>query len=294
MIERCPVCGNHEFIKLHNCKDYTVSGQSFIIVTCGRCGTAITQDAPAQAEIGPYYQSENYISHSDSKTGLFNQLYHTARNFMLRSKCNLVRKVTGRKMGRLLDIGCGTGYFLHTMQKAGWQTTGIEADPGARAYAQQKFGLEVQAPEAMSTLPDAAFQAVSLWHVLEHVHDLEGYLQQIARVLDPKGALLIAVPNYQSTDAQHYGAHWAGWDVPRHLWHFSPQSMETLLAKYDFSLMDKRTMPFDPFYVSLLSEKYRQNSLGFLSGTWQGLRSLVLGWADVNRSSSVIYVFLKT
>jgi 2-polyprenyl-3-methyl-5-hydroxy-6-metoxy-1,4-benzoquinol methylase len=294
MVKQCPVCGNNQFKNVHVCKDYTVSGQSFVIVRCTQCHTAITQDAPSQAEIGPFYQSEDYISHSDSKAGLFNQLYHAARNLMLRRKRKLVERVTGRKMGNLLDIGSGTGYFMAAMKKAGWQTTGIEADGGARQYAQQKFQLDVQPPEALASLPSEAFQAITLWHVLEHIHDLDGYLAQISRVLHPKGALLIAVPNYQSSDAQHYGAHWAGWDVPRHLWHFSPKSMETLLARHEFSLLDKRIMPFDPFYVSLLSEKYRQNSLAPLAGAWQGLLSLVSGLANVDRSSSVIYVFLKT
>jgi 2-polyprenyl-3-methyl-5-hydroxy-6-metoxy-1,4-benzoquinol methylase len=294
MVTTCPVCGHRDFRHLHTCKDYTVSGQSFAVVLCQHCGTALTQNAPGPDQIGPYYQSEDYISHSDTKAGLFNGLYHAARRIMLRQKRELVQRVVGRKAGNLLDVGCGTGYFLATMQRAGWQATGVEADAGARAYAHQKFGLQVLAPEALATLPEGEYQAVTLWHVMEHLHDLDGYLRQMARVLHPNGALVIAVPNHQSTDAQHYGADWAGWDVPRHLWHFSPKSMEILLAKYEFSLMDKRTMPFDPFYVSLLSEKYRQSSLAPVRGAWQGLRSLVAGLAQVDQSSSVIYVFLRT
>jgi ubiquinone/menaquinone biosynthesis C-methylase UbiE len=293
MVDVCPVCAHPTFHKYLICRDYTVSQREFTLVQCAQCGFVLTQNAPPAAEIGPYYQAASYLSHSDRKEGLFDRLYHWARARMLHTKRKLVQKVTGKKTGRLLDVGSGTGYFLHTMQAAGWEVAGIEANEAARASTQRKFGLAVQAPEALPQLPPEGYHAITLWHVLEHVHDLNGYLQQLYRLLHPKGALVIAVPNHQSLDAQHYGPHWAGYDVPRHLWHFAPATLERLLARHGFALLTRQTMPFDPLYVALLSEKYRQSPLGLLRGLFWGGLSLLTGFWQVKRSSSVIYVFLK-
>ncbi|MCU0450341.1 MAG: class I SAM-dependent methyltransferase [Bernardetiaceae bacterium] len=169
----------------------------------------------------------------------------------------------------------------------------MEADQAARASTERKFGIQPLAPAALAQLPTEGYHAITLWHVLEHVHDLDGYLGQMLRLLDPKGALVIAVPNHQSLDARHYGPHWAGYDVPRHLWHFAPATLERLLTRHGFALLTKQTMPFDPLYVSLLSERYRKNPLGPVAGLFWGGLSLLVGLGQVNRSSSVIYVFLK-
>lgn len=290
---QCPVCGNAQLSPFLICKDYTVSSEKFEISYCKKCNTGITQSVPDQASIGVYYQSENYISHSDTKEGLINRLYHIARNLMLASKRNTVVAHTRLAKGSLLDIGSGTGYFLNTMKQNQWEVTGIEADENAKNFSQKQFGLNVFAPEELHKLPQHQFDAITLWHVLEHLHDLNGTWEAFVRLLKPSGVLLIAVPNHQSYDAQHYQQYWAAYDVPRHLWHFSPKSLEVLAQKHNFQIITKKIMPFDPFYIALMSEKYKGNKLGLIAGAWHGGMALLKSIIDVNKSSSVIYVLKK-
>jgi 2-polyprenyl-3-methyl-5-hydroxy-6-metoxy-1,4-benzoquinol methylase len=287
---QCPVCGNAPLSSFLNCKDYTVSAENFAISYCQNCKTGITQAAPDQENIGKYYQSDSYISHSNTKEGLVNRLYHIARNFMLGSKKNTVTKYAKLSKGKLLDIGSGTGYFLNAMKESAWEVMGIEADENARKFSEKQFALTVFLPEKINQLPDNQFDAITLWHVLEHLHDLGGTWKHLARLLKDTGVLLIAVPNHQSYDAKHYQAFWAAYDVPRHLWHFSPKSIETLAQEHGFQIVAKKIMPFDPFYIALLSEKYKGSSLGLLAGAWHGGLALLQGLLNVDKSSSVIYV----
>ncbi len=289
----CPICSNKKLTPFLVCKDYTVSGEKFEIMYCKQCNTGLTQRIPDQESIGEYYKSESYISHSDTKKGLINRLYHFARNFMLKSKHQLVGKATKLQQGTLLDIGSGTGYFLEMMKRKKWQVKGIEADEIARNFSQQQFGLEVLPPSQLSKLTDSQFDAITLWHVLEHLHDLNGTWQQFQRLLKNTGLLFIAVPNHKSYDAAHYQEHWAAYDVPRHLWHFSPDSLATLAQNHGFQIIEKKIMPFDPFYIALLSEKYSGNSLGLIRGAFHGLIALIKGLQNVDKSSSVIYVLKK-
>ena len=289
----CPVCASTQIVTLFVCKDYTVSGEEFTIQQCQQCYTAFTQNAPTASTIGNYYQSENYISHSNTRKGLINKVYHVARGFMLKQKKALVEKITQKTNGKLLDIGCGTGYFLNQMQDT-WQTIGIETDPKARSFAQNQFNLQVFPPEDLAQLTEKTFDVISLWHVLEHLHDLEQTWKSFDLLLKTDGVLFIAVPNYTSVDAQHYGAAWAAWDVPRHLWHFSPNSISFLAKKYNFEVVAQRTMPLDSFYVSLLTERYKGNPLALLSGFWQGFRSWLAALVVTNRSSSVIYILKRS
>ena len=291
--QQCPVCGNASLSPFLNCKDYTVSSENFDINYCTNCQTGITQAAPDQENIGKYYQSENYISHTDTKEGLVNRLYHVARSFMLNSKKNTVTYYTKLSKGKLLDIGSGTGYFLNKMKETAWEVKGIEADEGARNFSEKQFFLSVFSPEKLNLLIDNQFDAITLWHVLEHLHNLQGTWEIFGKLLKDSGVLFIAVPNHQSYDAQHYQEFWAAYDVPRHLWHFSPKSLEVLAQKHGFQIIAKKTMPFDPFYIALLSEKYKGNSLGLLAGAWHGGIALLKAIFNVNLSSSVIYVLKK-
>lgn len=289
----CPDCTGEHFAAFHTCRDYTVSSELFTLARCRQCQMVITQHPPDSESIGNYYKSANYVSHSDTKQGLFFRLYHLARRWMLQFKRKLVEKYSGKTNGQLLDWGCGTGYFLSAMRQAGWQVQGIEADSDARRYAQQKFNLSVIANDEIEQLADNQYDCISFWHVLEHLHDLRGTLSDVRRLLAPQGIVVIALPNQQSYDAWYYGKYWAAWDVPRHLWHFAPQNIERLMAANGFELLYKKTMPFDPFYVSLLSEKYREKPLWFINGALQGFISLIKGYLNVNRSSSVIYIFSR-
>ena len=290
-IKKCPACGNEELAEFGVVKDHSVSKEEFQLVKCPSCGLRITQDQPDIDSIGPYYASEDYISHSDTKKGVVNSLYHKVRNHMLTQKQRLVEKYSSR--GSLLDIGTGTGYFINHMKLAGWDVLGLEPDEGARAHALKEFGLTVQDIDTMGSLESGAYDAITMWHVMEHVHNLNEHVAELQRLLDDDGVLVIAVPNPLSADANHYGKYWAAYDVPRHLWHFSPKSMVSLLANHGFEVVHTQGMPFDAFYVSLLSEKYRGKSLGLVRGAIAGASTNIQAASKRDKASSLIYVARK-
>ncbi len=289
----CPLCGSSNIREVLTAQDYTVSGEKFDIWHCGHCAGRFTQNVPSSGRIGRYYQSQEYISHSETRKGLINRLYHSVRKITLRSKHNWVKAATGLKNGNLLDIGSGTGAFLHYMQQNGWKATGLEPDEQARGNALSLYKVEAQPVEQLFSLPAGSYDAITMWHVLEHVHEVHAYLQQIYTLLKPGGALLIAVPNYTSPDAEHYGPYWAAYDVPRHLYHFSPTAMEQLLAQHHLSIVKKHPMVFDAFYVSLLSEKYKTGRNRMLMGAINGFRSYRKGLKDTDRCSSIVYEIKK-
>ena len=210
---------------------------------------------------------------------------------MLKKKYQWVTGTTGKQIGVLADIGAGTGHFAKYMQDHGWQVTGLEPDETARKVALEKLDLKLLPLENLASLPPHSFDVITLWHVLEHVQDLDGYLEHFRTILAPEGVLIIAVPNHTSVDARHYKLQWAAYDVPRHLWHFSPASMEKLLDKHGFRITGKKAMPLDGFYVSMLSEKYRENQvLGTITAFITGWRSYRAGKKAVDKASSIIYI----
>jgi 2-polyprenyl-3-methyl-5-hydroxy-6-metoxy-1,4-benzoquinol methylase len=289
----CPNCGNKNISFVLSAKDYTVSQEQFEIWECKNCTQRFTQNIPGKESIGKYYQSENYISHSDTSKGLINNLYHKVRKRTLFQKQKLIEKTTGKKVGNLLDIGAGTGAFLHTMRMANWNITGLEPDESARKKALELYDLRLKKTEEFVCLPAESFDAITMWHVLEHVHDLHEYIQQLKLLLKTGGRIFIAVPNYTSYDAQHYKEFWAAYDVPRHLYHFSPESMETLIESHQMKVEKMRPMWYDSVYVSMLSEQYKTgkshpaNALIF--GIFSNLKTLV----DTRKCSSIIYIIRK-
>jgi SAM-dependent methyltransferase len=289
----CPACQSPSVYPVLSAKDHTVSQGVFEICHCGDCTLRFTQDIPSVQDIGPYYRSAEYVSHSDTQKGFINQLYHRVRNHTLQTKRKLIQRVTGIQAGWLLDVGAGTGAFAHTMQQAGWKVTGLEPDALARSNAEQKHGLKLLSAEELYHLPAEQFDAITLWHVLEHVHDLHGYLDKFYSVLKPGGKLVIAVPNYTSHDAAIYQSYWAAYDVPRHLYHFSPKAMGQLGTAKGFVFEGIKPMWFDSFYVAMLSEKYRNGKGNILSAIWNGMASNLKALADKGKCSSVIYIFSK-
>lgn len=257
---------------------------------CTSCCLRFTQDAPDQESIGGYYKSENYISHTNTSKGLINSLYQQVRKRTLKHKRKLVEKVTGVEKGYLLDLGAGTGAFAKEMITAGWQVTGLEPDQQARKIAADEFGMELKDLEDLFDLPASAFDAVTLWHVLEHVHELHKYMETLRSLLKPAGKLFIAVPNYTSLDAGVYKECWAAYDVPRHLYHFSPQSMKILVEKHSMKIEKQLPMWYDSFYVSMLSSKYKKGKANFAGAFIQGLRSNLKALRDESKCSSIIYV----
>ncbi len=287
---QCPVCAAENFHNVISAKDYTVSQQQFQIMECDNCHLRFTNDVPGQAEIGPYYKSENYISHSDTNKGIINRLYHIVRGITINGKRNTIKHFTKKNKGTILDIGCGTGVFLKSMKDAGWTVTGLEPDAGARKIANESNGINASGPEKLFEFSPHSFDTITLWHVLEHVHELHAYIEQIKNLLVPGGYVFIAVPNYTSYDAAYYKAHWAAYDVPRHLYHFSPVSMVNLLNNHGLTLKKILPMWFDSFYVSMLSEQYRSGENNYFNAVLRACISNMEAIGNVNKCSSLIYV----
>ncbi len=289
----CPICLGKHIYPVLDAQDHTVSQSVFSIWHCKHCLFRFTQDIPSVENIGAYYQSSNYISHSNTKKGIVNRLYHLVRNYTLGSKARLVQKVTGLEKGNLLDIGAGTGAFANTMNKRGWKVTALEPDAIARNEAGKNYGLELELPARLFEFSPNSFEAITMWHVMEHVHDLVAYWRQLNKVICDKGRLIIAVPNYTAADAITYGKYWAAYDVPRHLYHFSPAAMELLADFNGFRLVATKAMWFDAYYVAMLSEQYKNGRPHLIRAFWQGLKSNYNAIFSAKKCSSVIYIFEK-
>jgi 2-polyprenyl-3-methyl-5-hydroxy-6-metoxy-1,4-benzoquinol methylase len=287
----CPNCHHQESNVVLTVKDYTVSGLFFDLHRCVQCGFIYTGNPPSKAEIGKYYKSDEYISHTDSSKGVFNKIYQLVRNFSIRQKASLISGYTKLNKGRILDYGCGTGSFLYQMKKNGWKVTGIEPDDIAQKKAAGLIDESVFSPDHLHALQEASFDAITLWHVLEHVHDLDLSLNAFKRILKTNGILVIAVPNNESFDAKHYKENWAAYDVPRHLYHFTPSSIEGILSKHGFRKIGMKPMWFDAFYVSLLSEKYKYGKMRLLSALAIAIISNLSAFLQPGKCSSQIYIY---
>ncbi len=266
-------------------KDHSVSKEIFDLYYDEELDMLITSPQPELQNLGKYYESEDYISHTDNKRSLFEKAYHFVKNIALQNKLNLINAEQPQK-GKLLDIGAGTGDFLLTAKNNGWETLGVEPSDRAKNIAKQKG---ISFVEEISTLENHSLDVITMWHVLEHVPDLEFQIQELKRLLKPTGTLIVAVPNYKSFDANHYQAFWAAFDVPIHFWHFSKKSIQLLFEKVDMKLEKILPMKFDSFYVSLLSEKYKTGKMNYLKAFLVGLKS---NWKakSTKEYSSHIYV----
>lgn len=268
-LAQCPLCKQSKFSPYLSCKDHTVSSETFQLQQCLGCGFVITSPRPDEVMMPGYYQSNNYISHTDSSSGLIDKVYQIARTVTVRWKYNIIRKHGSVKPASVLDFGCGTGAFLKYCQNKGLNTAGVEPSHIAREKAEQITG-QLIVPEL--TQIQEKFDAITLWHVLEHVYDLDATVSTLKDRLSENGTIFIAVPNLKSIDAHHYGEYWAAFDVPRHLWHFSKETMERLLNNHNLKLREMLPMPLDSFYVSMLSEKYKNGNKG-VSNLSQAIRT---------------------
>ncbi len=268
-------------------KDFLVTGESFKLMHDIDRDMLFTFPQPASDRLSEYYESEQYISHTDSGKGLLAALYQLVKKYSLRKKVRLISRINSGP-GSLADIGAGTGAFLEAAKKKGWEITGVEPNAQAReASGKRAVILE----ESVSNLEGKQFDVVTLWHVLEHMPELENTINKISNLVKPGGYLIIAVPNYNSYDARYYKNYWAAYDAPRHLWHFSRRAIKKLFeGKLDFVRF--KPMLFDSFYVSLLSEKYKNGNSFSLRAILIGLWSNVCGWRS-NEYSSHIYLFKK-
>jgi 2-polyprenyl-3-methyl-5-hydroxy-6-metoxy-1,4-benzoquinol methylase len=252
--------------------DHSVSGETFNLVYNASLHMWATHPQPSKNEMGRYYNSEAYISHTDGKRTVFERAYQIVRWFTLKHKLKLINQyATSSK--RLLDIGCGTGDFLKAAVSANWNVTGIEPNEKARVIARAKVKNDIFKPSHLNDLEHHTFDVITLWHVLEHVPDLDNYITQLKQLLHPNGVIVVAVPNYNSYDAKYYKQYWAAYDVPRHLWHFSKQSINLLGKAHGLNIIKILPMYFDAYYVSLLSEKYKRGHMNILNALRVGFVS---------------------
>jgi 2-polyprenyl-3-methyl-5-hydroxy-6-metoxy-1,4-benzoquinol methylase len=286
----CPICGNDIFKTVLNCKDYTVSKESFTLVKCQQCSFVATSPRPDNSILGKYYLSEDYISHTNEAKSLIDKVYLIARNYTLTWKRKLVIKYGSRVENKLLDYGCGTGAFLQATTQDDWKAFGVEPSKEARTEAQKVTHSKVY--ESLAEIENNTFDAITLWHVLEHVPDLNELLQKLRSILSENGTIFIAVPNHSSWDGDNYKEYWAGYDVPRHLWHFSHETMKALVENNGLKLKEIIPMKLDSFYISLLSEKYKKGNTtisGMITAFKNGLKSNILAKRN-GQYSSLIYI----
>lgn len=288
-VERCPVCNGNELSHFLQAKDYTTTGEVFSIQRCKTCELGITSPRPDQQKITQYYQSDKYISHTGGKKNITDTLYRVARNFMMRWKLKTIQDY--QATGKLLDYGCGTGEFLAFMKENGWTISGIEPSSTARIKAEKNIDTTVF--ETIGNLPHEEYDVITLWHVAEHLHQLEDTIARLKQHLKTGGVFLIAVPNYQSPDGEFYKSNWAGFDVPRHLWHFTKKSIAILLEKNGMRLDVIKPMLLDAYYISYLSEGYQKPQrlpiFNLINGIIRGLISNLKARKKTNHSS-LLYI----
>jgi len=290
---KCPACGEIEQSPFIECIDYTVSHETFSIVCCVNCQFAFTNPYPDISKLGEYYMSTDYVSHSPKAKSLIDQVYVLARKQTLKWKTRLVKIHSPANSKTLLDYGCGTGDFLHACKQNGWSVTGVEPSAIARQIAVEKTGQSISS--TIEEVQPIAFDVITLWHVLEHIPDLNRILSELRNKLAQTGTIFIAVPNRSSWDANFYKDKWAAYDVPRHLWHFRQKDMQNIMKAHSLKVVRTLPMKLDAYYVCLLSEKYRHKKLNpvtILRSAVNGLRSNMSA-RSTSEYSSLIYVIKK-
>ncbi len=269
-------------------KDHSVSGEAFELIQNSEYGFLETSPQPSSDKLPEYYESEDYISHTNSKRNLFEKAYHLVRHISLKKKLKLINSFSSKEK-KLLDVGCGTGDFLQTAKQNKWIVSGIEPNEQARTIANKKTDNSVYEIEQLLKFEPNTFDVITLWHVLEHLPNLDEHIAVFQKLLKPNGTLIIAVPNYKSYDATYYKQYWAAFDVPRHLWHFSKESISKLVSKKSMRVIKIKPMLFDAFYVSLLSEKYKSGKMNPIKSFWIGFVSNLKALKS-KEASSLIYV----
>ncbi len=292
VIKNCPVCDSSKFTKFLDSKDFFLTSEEFKIDICTNCGFKFTNPRPDKKALSKYYESIDYISHSNINKGIINKLYRFVRQFTIKNKIRLITKFVNE--GNVLDIGCGSGEFLNELKKQNWNVTGIEPNESVRKFAAENYGINALEESDLNNLEKNSFDVITLWHVLEHVFDIEERILQIKKILSKNGILIVALPNPDSLDAKIYGKYWAAYDLPRHLYHFNKATVERLFNKYGFSIIKLKPMFFDSFYVSMLSEKYKTGKVNYPKAFFNGLKSNLFAAFNNKNYSSIIYILNYT
>lgn len=271
------------------CIDYSVSNEQFELLYNKEKDMFETKPKPNKENLANYYQSEAYISHTDSDKTIIEKLYKFVKSFTIKSKVNLIQKLNTEEKN-LLDIGCGTGDFLVEALKKSWIVTGVEPSIKAKKLAGKKLNCQSQIFSDIDEIKNSTFDVITLWHVLEHVYDLDLFLKKIKELLKPNGIIIVAVPNFKSYDAKYYKQYWAAYDVPRHLWHFSKEAIKSIFFEINMQVVQVLPMYFDSFYVSLLSEKYKTGKTRFVNGFFIGLLSNITALYSKQFSSQIFII----
>lgn len=286
ILDRCPVCHSDKINHIITAKDFLVSSEEFPISGCQECGLRFTNPRPDDSQLARYYDSNEYISHSDEGSTLVGILYKIARTFTLRRKRKLIEKLSKNK--RLLDVGCGTGHFLNYCQEYGWLINGVEPNEMARKQAEAKTNIIIQ--KNLSEIVNTSYEVITLWHVLEHLPNLEQTMNQLKSLLAPGGVLIIAVPNFEAYEASVFKEFWAAYDVPRHLYHFNRNAVERLANNHGLKIAIIYPMKLDSYYISLLSNKHKTNSSKYVNSFITGLLSNIYALKSKNYSSLIYQI----
>ena len=273
------------------CVDYTVSRETFTLLLDSKTNLLVTSPRPPIDRLSSYYESEEYISHTDSKRSMMDKVYQVIKNYSIKKKVKMINDLSSNK-GRILDIGCGTGDLLSACESNGWEIMGVEPSAKARELALKKITSNDQLVANLDDLSNngiTKYDVITMFHVLEHVPNLLEYITQLKQLLTKDGCLIVAVPNYNSYDAGYYKEFWAAYDVPRHLWHFSQKSIRYIFGQHNFIVENVRPLIFDSFYVSLLSEKYKTGKSNLIRAFKTGLLPNLKA-SKTGEYSSLIYI----
>jgi 2-polyprenyl-3-methyl-5-hydroxy-6-metoxy-1,4-benzoquinol methylase len=288
-LNQCPLCDGTKIVETITAKDHLVSGESFRIYHCHSCDLKFTNPRPDDNGLANYYNSDEYISHTNEGSSLVNRLYKVARKFTLNRKRQLIDRLGRNK--KMLDIGCGTGHFISICQRHGWQVTGVEPNIIARRQAVENTNGKIH--ETISQVNDSPYDVITLWHVLEHLPNLKEVITQLKSLLTKNGVLIIAVPNHEAYESTIFKEYWAAYDVPRHLYHFNRQALYYLTEKNGLKIVKTYPMWLDSFYISLLSNKYQYNRNRYVHSFITGLLSNIYAINSKNYSS-LIYLIEKS
>lgn len=290
-LNECPICGSIEKELFLSANDYFLTGKNFTIEECKQCAFRFTNPRPTSDELPSYYESKDYISHSSEKKGILSYVYQQARKYSLAQKYKLIQQYPAHS--KILDYGCGTGDFLNYCKTHNWDATGIEPNPHAREQAVHNHKLHVEDEAFVNHLPPSSFDVITLWHVLEHLPLLKERTTALVNALKPGGLLIIALPNPDSWDAKHYQNFWAAYDLPRHLYHFNPETLKRFARDFPVQFLSQHPMKLDAYYISLLSEKYKTGKQSFLKAFFNGWKSNSAAFSGDGSYSSVIYLFKR-
>ncbi|MBQ8957315.1 MAG: class I SAM-dependent methyltransferase [Bacteroidales bacterium] len=290
MNNKCPWCESDKAQINLWLKDEFLSHEDFHICECLGCGLLYTMPRPNKDKIGAYYKSEEYYSHQENKKGFIPKIYETVKSFNLKNKYKMA--TAEKTQGKLLDIGCGVGDFIHTAEQKGWECLGVEPSEDARNIAKTRINANIIESEELEQIPNESFDVITMWHVLEHVDNLKWQVEQLQRIVKQNGRIVIAVPNYKSYDGQFYENLWAAYDVPRHLSHFNKSTITKIFKSNGLELKKTKKLTWDAYYISYMSEQYKHHSFALLRGAYRGFISN----CKARRSgewSSMVYVFEK-